>query len=357
MKTIFSPNYSDSNPYITNVISILNNLGIETYDFRDIKKGKIKVSEIEIANLNWYDNFNSKSLIKTIFNTIKRVIVITYLKINGVEIFYTFHNKTTHDGFHPAFNRFLHNFLIRKSNKVLLLNKRSKQYIVNTIGEAKAKEKCFFVGHPLYHNETVHNSKVSKELVFLFFGAIKPYKNVELLINAWSTAKIGNAKLIIAGKPFNFEYKKSIESLCQGKGGIELILEFLPEDRLTSLIATSDIIVAPLQKTSSMNSGTLMKAVCSKKNIVIPAIDMAYDLGLENMFSYDYDDENSHMEELRKELKIAAETYLKNPEMYENMTNKLYQNALFNYGDEAMKDRYHKVYYEMRKHRKKNNFG
>lgn len=353
MRTIFSPNYSDSNPYIANVISILNNLGIETYDFKDIKKGKIKVSEIEIANLNWYDNFNSKSLIKTIFDTIKRVAVITYLKINDVEIFYTFHNKTAHDGFHPAFNRYLHNYLIRKSNKVLLLNEKSRQYIVNAIGEAKAKEKCFFVGHPLYHNETIYGPKSSKELIFLFFGAIRPYKNVELLINAWSTAKIDNAKLIIVGKPFNSEYKKSIESLCQGKSDIKLILEFVPEEQLTSLIAASDIIVAPLQKTSSMNSSTLMKAVCSGKNIVIPAIDMASDFGLENMFSYDYNDENSHMEELEKELKVAAETYFKYPQMYENMTNRLHQNVLFNYSDEAIKDRYHKVYYEMRKHRKK----
>jgi len=345
LKTIFSPNYSDSNPYINNVISILNELGIETYDFKDVKAGRVKVSDIEIANLNWYDNFNCRSIAKTLADTIKRIVVITYLKINNVRIFYTFHNKTTHDGYHPAFNRFMRTFLICNSDNVLLLNNRSRNYIENQIGKNKAEKKCFFVGHPLYHDENKVRLKNKEKMVFLFFGAVRPYKNIELLIKAWKKSKIKNAKLIIVGKPISTEYGERIKSLCDSDGSIELILEYVTEKRLASIIALSDIIVAPLQKNSSMNSGTLIKAVCSQKNIIIPSIDMVYDLGLENLFSYNYSDGNDHLVNLEKELNYAADIYLNHQEQYECMTKRLYQIALDIYGDEVITERYRNLYY------------
>lgn len=346
MKTIFIPNGSETNPYANNVVAVLNEQEVETYGFKDIVSKRVDISEIEIANLNWFENFNSRWISKSIYYALRRILQLLYLRMHKVKIFYTFHNKTTHDGWHPKINAFVFRNLLKCSDKILLVSQNSKWYIDKQIGQEASDKKCYFVGHPLYKiSEQTDGTSNKKEVTFLFFGMVRPYKNIELLIKAWSNARIENAKLIIAGKPNMPEYGELINEMCANIPNIELVLEYIPDERLDAMIASSDIVVSPLQKSSSTNSGTLMKTVSSRKNIIIPAIEMAKDLGLENMFSYDYNSEQEHLDKLKDELKYAADLYLNHPDEYKAMTDRLYQKTVDINGDNKIRERYRRLYY------------
>jgi glycosyltransferase involved in cell wall biosynthesis len=91
--------------------------------------------------------------------------------------------------------------------------------------------------------------------VILFFGAIKEYKGLDLLLNSLSFAskKINNLVLIIAGMPdpieLRLEYKNLISKLQKD---IKVIYhaEFIPDAEVAKYFIASDVVVLPYRRIS-----------------------------------------------------------------------------------------------------------
>jgi len=117
-----------------------------------------------------------------------------------------------------------------------------------------------FVPHPLYDN---FGEKISKEearsklkinneeLIILFFGFIRNYKGLDILLNAMKIlqnrkSEIGNPKLLIAGE--FYEDKKIYTDLIK-ELGIEddLILhtDFIPDSEVKYYLCAADCVVQP----------------------------------------------------------------------------------------------------------------
>jgi len=89
--------------------------------------------------------------------------------------------------------------------------------------------------------------------VILFFGAIKEYKGLDILLNSLSFAsmKINNLTLIIAGMPdpieLKLEYKNMISKLPKE---IKVIYhaEFIPSTEISKYFIASDVVVLPYRR-------------------------------------------------------------------------------------------------------------
>lgn len=344
MNTIFCPNHDDINESINKEIRFLNELGIKTYDFKDFKKCPWKLASLYAVNLNWYDDINNSNKIKSIFTLVKKMVMITFLKIFKVKIIYTFHNKVAHDGKSKRENLILKKFIMKRADTISVLSTRSINYAKNIIGIEKKMPQFFFVGHPLYHNSLKTDVQRHEGLVFLYFGMVRPYKNLEMLIEVWKDLGLDGARLIIAGKPINNEYKNLLISLAKDINSIELILEYLPNEQLDLMISQSDIVVSPLDIKSSMNSGTLIKSMCMQKTIIIPTIEMVYDYDLDSMFAYSYDNEENHKDKLKSQFLRAYKIYLEDSDEICQMGRKLYQSVTNLNSDEVFKRRYSELY-------------
>ena len=96
--------------------------------------------------------------------------------------------------------------------------------------------------------------------VILFFGAIKEYKGLDILLNSLSFAskKINNLTLLIAGSPdpieLKLEYKDIISKLPKE---INIIFhdEFIPNAEVEKYFIASDVLVLPYRRIS--HSGVL----------------------------------------------------------------------------------------------------
>jgi D-inositol-3-phosphate glycosyltransferase len=96
--------------------------------------------------------------------------------------------------------------------------------------------------------------------VILFFGAIKEYKGLDILLNSLSSAskKINNLSLIIAGSPdpveLKFEYRNIISKLPKE---INIIFhdEFIPNVEIERYFIASDVVLLPYRRIS--HSGVL----------------------------------------------------------------------------------------------------
>ena len=114
-----------------------------------------------------------------------------------------------------------------------------------------------FAPHPLYDNfgEPINKVEAYQKLgleinteYILFFGFIRDYKGLDLLLNAMADERIRqlNVKLIIAGE-FYTSAKPYLDLITQLNIADKLILktDFIPDDEVRNYFCAADMVVQP----------------------------------------------------------------------------------------------------------------
>ena len=117
--------------------------------------------------------------------------------------------------------------------------------------------------HPLYDNfgEPVAKAAARKELglpedktILLFFGFIRDYKGLDLLMRAYAEARNKDLLLVVAGEFYNNgEQYKQLEQELQLEGTIAWHTDFIPDERVRLYFSAADLIVQPYK--SATQSG------------------------------------------------------------------------------------------------------
>lgn len=117
---------------------------------------------------------------------------------------------------------------------------------------------------------TRQRSEGQKEKVILLFGAIKPYKGVDVLIRAFGLLPAelrSTTRIVIAGKPMMDVEPLRVLALEAGVADrIDWDFRFLPEEELPSLFESVDILAFPYRDIDA--SGVLMMSLPFGKPIV-----------------------------------------------------------------------------------------
>lgn len=141
------------------------------------------------------------------------------------------------------------------------------------------KQPVSLVRHPIYDNYgTLYDKKSAceslgispKPTYLLFFGFIRKYKGLDLLIRAMDDPYFekNNVRLIIAGEYYDDEdsYKNLIENLEYP----ETVLEhthFIPDDAVGKYFGAADLVVQPYK--SATQSGISQLAIYFEKPMVV----------------------------------------------------------------------------------------
>ena len=173
----------------------------------------------------------------------------------------------------------VHNMIPHEPN---LLDKLFPSYFVNSMDafvalsesvmndiekyDKKNKPKCFSP-HPIYDHygeilsreSALSALKLDKEKRYLlFFGFIRAYKGLDLLLDAFADERLRNynVKLIIAGEFYEDKqfYLEKIKTLGI-EPDIELRTDFIPDDEVKCYFCAADIIVQPY-KTATQSGVT-----------------------------------------------------------------------------------------------------
>lgn len=128
---------------------------------------------------------------------------------------------------------------------------------------------AYFAPHPMFTNygpkmrrdEACRKFGLDQELKYaMFFGFIRDYKGLDLLLEAWALLKAGSGleghKLIIAGEYYGGreKYEAMIERLGL-KEDLVLITRFIPDREISTLFSIADLIVQPY-KTATQSGVT-----------------------------------------------------------------------------------------------------
>ena len=141
------------------------------------------------------------------------------------------------------------------------------------------KKPAIMVQHPLYDNfgEAISKNEARNNLglavdekIILFFGFIRPYKGLDILLKAMADKRIKDAgiKLMIAGEYYENEkrYSEIIKQL-----GIEdqLILrtDFIPDSAVRNFLCAADMVIQPYR--NATQSGVTPLAYHFEKPMVV----------------------------------------------------------------------------------------
>lgn len=84
-------------------------------------------------------------------------------------------------------------------------------------------------------------------VVFVFFGNVRPYKGIDLLLDAFRTvqAQHPHAHLVIAGKPYSAAFRAAVEAQAAAIPQVHLHLGYVPDAEIQIYLRAADCFVAP----------------------------------------------------------------------------------------------------------------
>lgn len=297
-KIAFYPYESSNNEYIVMMRDIIYDY-VELVDYKFVQKGLIPLHNIATIYLNWIENDWTSADEK----------LLAKAKRYGIKIIWVFHNKIPHDTQNKREAERVVKYIIQKSDYIVIHSKASEKYIKEY--DVKATKKVVYIPHINYENVYFdYGGDIRKkyginnnDLVFGLLGMIRPYKNIEVLINIFNRLEMKNAKLFVVGKSCNNSYYRSLEELKKNADNIILKDQYINNIAMKSYLDAIDILILPYNIQSSMNSGVMIMSFSYGKTVIIPKIAMSDEFSDDLIYKYDYDDEESMYNNLYEQIK------------------------------------------------------
>jgi glycosyltransferase involved in cell wall biosynthesis len=109
---------------------------------------------------------------------------------------------------------------------------------------------------------------------FLCFGTLKPYKRIELLLEAFAGLDDRRAALVVAGIPRHREIAGAVEAAAEADPRVKPRLALVPDDHVAELFGACDAVVLP--RGDGWTSGSLILALTQGRPVVaarVPAYE------------------------------------------------------------------------------------
>jgi len=294
MKILIYPDSKDrGNFYLENLSRILSSK-FQVDGYYSIKSGGIKkILSCNYYSLNWFESIFKNRFVWLPF--IKRFFLLFLLKILNKKIIWTVHNKIPHET--NIYSRILIFLLKKWSSKIHILCPAT----IEECNLQKYKKKIVCISHGDYFDNYPPGNFSIREYysipkennILLFIGQIRPYKNIELLIDAFEKAELSkkNWTLLICG-----EGKLN----AQSSKNIILDFNFISNEKMRAYLEQSSLLIAPYNKKSALNSGTLWLACSFAKPFILPDIGCVKNIlnREEFLYVYDYANQEEHLENL-----------------------------------------------------------
>ncbi len=187
-------------------------------------------------------------------------IIARYLIKKDIQIIALVDNLIPHEN-RPG-DKLLNNFFTKPIEKYLVMSESVKKDVLTT----KSNAKTLLLRHPIFDN---YGTKISKSIarqslgisldenVILFFGLIREYKGLDLLLQAIPhLEKSRKVKIVIAGE--FYENAENYQNLIQRLGvqsNILLLDRYIPDDEVSRLFSASDLLALPY-KTATQSGVT-----------------------------------------------------------------------------------------------------
>lgn len=304
VKVCFYPTCENAtNHFLANLARLLcDEGGFECSGFLDLAKQK-KGEEFrqDVYHFNWFD----QSL--TFASFLYRFYILLRVIFARKRIVWTIHNTVPHGGV-PVYNRILRALLLRFSSVIHIMSEGSRElpYLQPYLHKVVlVPHGDYFGSYPECDVDIRKKFGIAADVpVVLFLGAIRPYKNIEVLLDAFD---FDDAVLLVCGNARPKEYLNKLTESVSGHKNVVFAPGFVPDSELSAYLRAASFLVAPYSYDSALNSGTVLLACSYGKTVVCPDIAGVRDIQAASscLYAYHYDSGEEHVAKLREAMARA----------------------------------------------------
>jgi glycosyltransferase involved in cell wall biosynthesis len=228
----------------------------------------------KIKTANWLDWYNPLSgliagmklkgdmlhvqwWISSLFFVVFPVVVIA--KIKQIRIVLSVHNVLPHERgrYRLFFDKMINKMLFPFADKLIVHNQRNKQMLRKQYKLNPNDIEVITHGVLDLVKTTTISQKKARELIhlpldkqiILFFGYIRPYKGVDVLLRAFALVQhdLPNALLYIVGQPLGTTWApyQQIINQSQLEERVHVELGFAPEENIAPVFSAANVVVLP----------------------------------------------------------------------------------------------------------------
>lgn len=290
-----SPDFSNANPYQSELIDALEAHDVRVHPIEvagafPLLSGVRRHGVPDIVHLHWIDRFIiAQRWGRPVFAALLSVrlfLELAVLKALGVRLVWTVHNLGNHERHAERTELASRHIVARLVDRIIV-------HCESAVGTVRDRyrlpkhvaDRIRVVPHghfaDAYRDEiTQPEARRKLELsqddpVLLYFGLIRPYKNVPELVETFRTID-GDARLLIVGNPWNEAIEHRVRRACEGDDRVDAILEYVPDEDVQVYMRAADAVVLPFD--SVLTSGSAVLGMTFGRAIVAPRLGCLPDL-------------------------------------------------------------------------------
>ena len=283
-KVVFYPMLSQmaGNPYWTLLASGLKDAGVEVVEQPECYKISWLFkhrNQIDIIHIHYFQSLycNSGHTRARLIYILRFAIYLILARLLGYRTVLTNHNLKPTQPLKPYWIDYLgHWVIVNFAERVIVHCAEARRLLA---ARYSRKNYVFEVTHPNYIQSYPNNvSRESARLqlnltpdkqVFLFFGGVRPNKNIESLIQAFRQIEGSLYSLVIAGNPgTEVEYVSKLRNLANGDQRISFHLQYIPDEQIQVYFNACDVVVLPFARV--LTSGSAILAMSYARPVIAP---------------------------------------------------------------------------------------
>lgn len=277
MRVIAEPAFKDrhQNPYTWLLYTQMASLGVDIDEF---SPRRLLQNKYTIWHRHWPElNLNEPNIAVAFSKTQALLMLMKIARSRGIKTVWTIHNLAAHERRHPQLEARFWNAFIPQLDGCISLSHAGMEAARERFPALKQLPN-FVISHGHYRAEypnQISTEKARAELgisnsakVLLFFGKIRPYKNVPELIRIFQQYSDPEALLYIAGFPSVRDLKPEIEAAATSDPRIRMNLDFIPKEQAQIYFAAADLVILPYREI--LNSGSALLALSFNRPILVP---------------------------------------------------------------------------------------
>jgi len=238
---------------------------------------RVLIGRYDVWHMHWPDGaFNRDGWFSAWRGAIGLRTLLRIARLRGIRLVWTAHNIGGHEVRHSRLEERTWQDLTRQLDAYISLSHDVQDKLQD---QYTALRHCstFVIPHGHYRGE--YPDYVTKEEarntlsipqsvpVLLYFGYIRPYKNVPFLIRTVRALE-DDLRLLVAGNPQTDELATAVRRKAGESTRIHLCLDFIPSEDVQLYFRAADLVVLPYAEI--LNSGTALLGLSFDRPVLVP---------------------------------------------------------------------------------------
>lgn len=197
--------------------------------------------------------------------------LLSSVKKKGIKVVFICINVFEHED--NALKKSVTKFILRKVDSIIVHSEQEKRSLLELNPKAAVKKHLL----PLFEYDISAAIRPDTKFHLLFFGFVRPYKGLDVLLNAIGILKDHDISLEIVGEFWNDknEYITLIKDLGISSK-VTIVDSYVPDNEMSQYFSRADLVVLPYRKT--ITSGVIATAYGFRKPVLATNVGGFYEV-------------------------------------------------------------------------------